>query len=396
MRRLSTILPIVLIALVFIICVGALLYVMRQGQGPTAAPDDEEGQTARTSASPVVTGSPITNIGSGGELDGGWYRLAFTAPQYPDNPANHKGGLDTKLVALIDSAKVSVDVADYDFDLMDVADAMARAKGRGATVRMVTDTDTLTNKDAAIQAAFKRLRDAGIPIVDDNRQPIMHNKFTVVDKEWVETGSWNYTDGDTYHLNNNMIIIQSKDLATNYSAEFAKMFEKKQFGPTKDKAIPNPALTINGTPVETCFASENHCADRIVARLKESKQSIRFLAFSFTSDPIEEEMVARGKAGVQVSGVFETTGSQTQYSAYGKLKKAGFPVYTDGNPWVMHHKVIIIDERIVIFGSFNFSDNANTQNDENMLIVENPDIARAFKSEFDRVLTLAQNPPAKK
>ncbi len=395
MRRLNTTLPIVLIALVFVICVGVLLYVMRGGQQATP-PGDDEGQIARASASPVVTGGPITDIGSGGELDGGWYRLAFTAPQYPDNPANHKGGLDTKLVALIDGATTSVDVADYDFDLFNVADAMARAKGRGATVRMVTDTDTLTNKDAAIQGAFKRLRDAGIPIVDDKRQPIMHNKFTVVDREWVQTGSWNYTDGDTYRLNNNMIIIQSKDLATNYSSEFAKMFEKNQFGPTKDKTIPNPTPTINGTPVETCFASENRCADRIVARLKASTRSIRFLAFSFTSDPIEEEMAARGRAGVEVSGVFETTGSQTQYSAYGKLKKAGFPVYTDGNPWTMHHKVIIIDERIVIFGSFNFSDNANTQNDENLLIIDNPDIARAFKGEFDRVLTLAQNPPAKK
>ncbi len=331
MRRLNTTLPIVLIALVFVICVGVLLYVMRGGQQATP-PGDDEGQIARASASPVVTGGPITDIGSGGELDGGWYRLAFTAPQYPDNPANHKGGLDTKLVALIDGATTSVDVADYDFDLFNVADAMARAKGRGATVRMVTDTDTLTNKDAAIQGAFKRLRDAGIPIVDDKRQPIMHNKFTVVDREWVQTGSWNYTDGDTYRLNNNMIIIQSKDLATNYSSEFAKMFEKNQFGPTKDKTIPNPTLTIDGTPVETCFASENRCADRIVARLKASTRSIRFLAFSFTSDPIEEEMAARGRAGVEVSGVFETTGSQTQYSAYGKLKKAGFPVYTDGNP----------------------------------------------------------------
>lgn len=390
-RNTGTILPIALIALVFIVCVAALFYWMRQQK-----PGDNEGQLARASASPVVGSSPITNIGSGGELDGGWYRLAFTAPQYPDNPANHKGGLDTKLVALIDSAKTSVDVADYDFDLMDVAEALVRAKGRGATVRMVTDTDTLTNKDTAIQAAFKRLQDAGIPIVDDKRQPIMHNKFTVVDREWVQTGSWNYTTGDTYRLNNNMIIIQSPDLAANYSTEFAKMFEKRQFGPTKDKAIPNPTVTVNGTPIETCFASEIRCADRIVARLKVSKQSIYFLAFSFTSDPIEEEMAARSKAGITVSGVFETTGSQTQFSAYGKLKSAGLPVYTDGNPWVMHHKVIIIDERIVIFGSFNFSDNANTQNDENLLIIDNPDIARAFKSEFDRVLALAQNPPMKR
>jgi hypothetical protein len=47
------------------------------------------------------------------------------------------------------------------------------------------------------------------------------------------------------------------------------------------------------------------------------------MAFSFTSDPIEEAMVARSKAGVAVSGVFETTGSQTTFSAYGKLKAAG-------------------------------------------------------------------------
>ncbi len=58
--------------------------------------------------------------------------------------------------------------------------------------------------------------------------------------------------------------------------------------------------------------------------------------------------------------------------------------------------MIIIDERIVIFGSYNFSNNAATQNDENLLIVENPDIACAFKAEYDRILALAQNPPPKK
>jgi len=150
-----------------------------------------------------------------------------------------------------------------------------------------------------------------------------------------------------------------------------KMFEKKQFGPTKDKTIPNPTLTVSGTPIEVCFASENRCADRIVATLKGSTKTIRFLAFSFTSTPIYQAMLDRRANGVTVSGVFETTGSDTQFSAYGKLKKEGVEVYTDGNPYVMHHKVIIIDDHIVIFGSFNFSDNANTQNDENLLIVDN-------------------------
>src|SRR5436853_111362 len=83
--------------------------------------------------------------------------------------------------------------------------ALARAAGRGVRVRMVTDTDTLENTgEPPVQAALRTVRAAGIPVVGDNRQPIMHHKFTVVDGEWVQTGSWNYTDGDTYRLNNNL------------------------------------------------------------------------------------------------------------------------------------------------------------------------------------------------
>ena len=62
-------------------------------------------------------------------------------------------------------------------------------------------------------------------------------------------------------------------------------------------------------------------------------------------------------------------------------------------PWSMHHKVIIVDDHIVIFGSFNFSESANQSNDENLLIVDNADLAHAFTAEFQRVLTVAKNPP---
>src|SRR5262249_41823443 len=148
--------------------------------------------------------------------------VAFTTPLLPPDtdPSKHHGSLDDRLVQLMNRATTTLDVADYDFDLASVADAMVGAAGRGVRVRMVTDSDTLDNtKDAAVQAAFKRLRDANIPIVPDHRPPIMHNKFTVVDGEWVETGSWNYTDGDSYHLNNNLAIFHSSELADNYTTE---------------------------------------------------------------------------------------------------------------------------------------------------------------------------------
>ena len=49
------------------------------------------------------------------------------------------------------------------------------------------------------------------------------------------------------------------------------------------------------------------------------------------------------------------------------------------------HKVILIDDQIVITGSYNFSNNAKTRNDENTLIVHSPDIAAIYRQEFERV-----------
>lgn len=324
-----------------------------------------------------------------------WYELRFTKPLIPDSDkSKHKGGPDEALVELMDRARKTLDVADYDFDLANVASAMVKAKQRGVAVRMVTDTDTLQNtKDQFVRAAFDQLRKAAIPIVDDRRGAIMHDKFTVVDDEWVETGSWNYTDGDSYRLNNNMIVIHSSELAANYAAEFERMFVKHQFGPQKSAGAHNTRLTIDGVAVENYFSPKDNPADHVIDVVRQAKESVYFLAFSFTHDGIGDAMVAQAKAGRKVGGVFETTGSNTPFSEYGKMKKEGLDVWADGSPYSMHHKVIIVDEQVVVFGSFNFSAGADDSNDENLLIVHDAGLAKQFKAEYDRVLALAKNPP---
>ena len=342
-----------------------------------------------------VAGQPSpdgqTTPASGQEPEG-WYDIYFTTPRYPDKPDYHQGGLDTQLVAFINSAQKTIDIAIYDFDLENVANALAEAAGRGVRVRMVTDSDTLTNENSKIQKAFDILKQAKIPIADDQRGPIMHNKFVIVDGRAVWTGSWNFTDGDTYRLNNNAIKIVSGQLAQNYTAEFEKMFVQRSFGPSKPAGGTEALVTLQSVPIANYFAPEDDVADKIVARLKQAQQSIHFLAFSFTSDPIGSAMLARAKAGVSVAGVFETTGSETQFSEYGKMRKAKLDVLQDGNPYVMHHKVIIIDGRTVIFGSFNFSNNADKDNDENLLIIDDAVLAQSFEAEFQRVREVALNP----
>lgn len=329
------------------------------------------------------------------QAPGGWYDIYFTTPRYPDKPEYHHGGIDTQLVAFINSAQKTLDIAIYDFDLENVANALAQAAARGVRVRMVTDTDTLTNDDPKVQRAFDILKQANIPIVDDQRPAIMHDKFVVVDNQAIWTGSWNFTDGDTYHLNNNAIKIVSPELAHNYTAEFEKMFVQRRFGPAKPAGGTEANVTLHSVRIENYFAPKDKVAAKIVARVEQAQQSIHFLAFSFTSDTIGQSIIARAKAGVSVMGVFEKTGSETQYSEYGKMRRAKLDVLQDGNPYVMHHKVIIIDGRTVIFGSFNFTNNADRDNDENLLIVDDPTLANAFEAEFQRVREVALNPPTK-
>lgn len=321
------------------------------------------------------------------------YEIYFTTPVYPDRPENRRGGIDEKFVAFVDAATKTLDVAAYEFDLENVAQALVRAKSRGVAVRMVTDTDTVNaTRDEATQKALKIVGDAGITIVPDDRSAIMHHKFAVRDGEEVWTGSWNLTVGDTYRLNNNAVRMRSPDLARAFTQEFQTMFIDKKFGASRPRNAVTPPIQVGALKVQVLFAPEDGVAAKIAERANQTQSEIRFLAFSFTHDAIGQAVLNRAKGGVKVAGVFENTGSETRFSEYGAMKQAGLEVYQDGNPYTMHHKVFVLDNQTTIFGSFNFSDSADRDNDENCLIVDDPGFAGAFREETERMLATARNP----
>jgi len=323
-------------------------------------------------------------------VSGPWYELTLTSPRFPTGTA--AGGLDDQLVALLNRSRRTVDVAIYELNLRNVAEAMVRAADRGVRVRMVTDSDTLSDKDASTQAALDVVRAAGIPIIGDGRRPLMHNKFIVVDSEWVETGSANYTDREAYRNNNNAIFVESRSLAQNYTAEFEKMFAG-QFGQAKPRGVPHQQLSLAGVRLENYFSPQDRAGTQVARWMSAARQRIHFMAFSFTLDALGDAAIQRARAGVEVAGVFESAEVGNSFSEFRRLKEEGLDVLLDGNPWNLHHKVMIIDDRVAIFGSFNFSASADRENDENLLIVEDAGLARAFEEEYQRVRAMAVNPP---
>jgi phosphatidylserine/phosphatidylglycerophosphate/cardiolipin synthase-like enzyme len=103
-------------------------------------------------------------------------------------------------------------------------------------------------------------------------------------------------------------------------------------------------------------------------------------------------MIERSKAGIKVEGVIENRGASQ--GALPSLFCAKVPVKRDGNKNTMHHKVIIIDESTVVTGSFNFTKAADTDNDDNVIIIHSPVVAAQFLKEFDRVYGLGVTPEA--
>ena len=103
-------------------------------------------------------------------------------------------------------------------------------------------------------------------------------------------------------------------------------------------------------------------------------------------------MIKRAQSGVDVAGVFEKVGSETEAAELRDIFCANVPVRQDGNPSFMHNKVIVVDERFVITGSLNFSTNAEESNDENVIIIDNPDIAKLYMQDFEHIWALATDP----
>lgn len=322
--------------------------------------------------------TPTPALPSGGE--GAWYSLYFTDPA----ATSLEGGPDAALARAIDSAQVSVDVAAYQFNLWSLRDALLAAHRRGVTVRLVTDSDYLDEDEV------RELVAAGIPVVDDRQDGLMHNKFAVIDRREVWTGSMNFTLNGAYKNDNNLLRLRSSRLAQDYLAEFEELFVDRAFGYGSPAVTPYTRLEIEGVPVEVYFAPEDRTLLRLLELLGGAQSSIRFLAYSFTSNQLRAALLDAHARGVSVSGVLEETQVRANTGGeYETLRAAGLDVRLDGNPRNMHHKVFILDERVVITGSYNFSASAEGRNDENTLILHSPEIARRFLLEFDRLFAQA-------
>jgi phosphatidylserine/phosphatidylglycerophosphate/cardiolipin synthase-like enzyme len=123
----------------------------------------------------------------------------------------------------IDKAKQSIDVAAYSFTSHKIADALIKAHELGVTVRVLLDK----GQGKRHYKAIEELQEAGIPIRINRHYAIMHNKYLIIDKNTVETGSFNYTQNAEKHNAENVVVIKNnKKLTKEFMENWQKLWDE--------------------------------------------------------------------------------------------------------------------------------------------------------------------------
>jgi len=135
---------------------------------------------------------------------------------------------------------------------------------------------------------------------------------------------------------------------------------------------------------ELYFSPQGGAAAAIIRSLDQARQSVLVQAYSFTSAPIAKALVAAHKRGVRVEVVLDKSQRTEKYSSADFLAHAGIKTYIDAAHAIAHNKVMIIDERIVITGSFNFTRAAEERNAENLLIIQDARLASLYLEDWRR------------
>ncbi len=310
----------------------------------------------------------------------GSFEVFFTDP-YGDEDILQRA------IELISDAEKTIDLESYGFDLNELADSLIAAHNRGVVVRITCEHDNYES-DTHEGDPYWDMQNAGIPITPDNDDgAITHDKVMIIDSAIVWTGSTNFTYNGYYLNNNNVIIIESEDVAKTYLEDFSQMFagdfHNQKTGDGAEK------FPVADGSVEIWFTPEDSPDEMLAQNVNNAQQSVDFCIFAYTLDELANAMIEAHNRGVSVRGIFDQSSAyDTDVTKYYTLLDAGLDVELDPCPYAFHHKFMVIDadgdEPTVITGSGNYSIAGTSSNDENFVVVHSESVAQKYLSEFER------------
>jgi len=311
------------------------------------------------------------------------------------------GGADSliePIIAFIKRAKKrqSLMIAVQEIDNRQIVEARLR----GVNVELVVEQNYLLgkNKPADLAKAFLAagaheenrflfnaiLRSTADVKIDFNPD-IFHQKFMVLGNS-VLTGSTNFTNtGVTKNLNH-IVTFNDAEVAKAYKKEFHEIKNGRFGRQSIDRDEAPREATVSTIRVKPLFAPDHAPEMEIMKQILKAQKRIDFAVFTFAqSSGIDDALIAAHDRGVQVRGVLDRMQGNQKWAAKKALSDAGIDIKLAGGRGALgklHHKLMVIDDQLSIFGSFNYTKPANRSNDENIVIIGNLNETRAAQKKI--------------
>lgn len=277
---------------------------------------------------------------------------------------------------------------------------------------------------------------AQVPWLDDTADGsagsgLMHHKFVVVDNKTIIVTSANMTTSDVHGdfrfpdsrgNANNLLKIDSPQLAAAFTEEFNLMWGDGPGGQLDSKfglqkplrgakrfQVGNSQILVQYSPTSLTLPWQQSSNGLIGQVLATAVQSVELALFVFSEQQLADILNARQK-NVPIRALIDSNFAYRYYSEaldllgvallenckqdknnrpwQNAIASVGVPQLPQGDS--LHHKFAVVDKQTVITGSHNWSDAANTKNDETLLIVQNPTVAAHYAQEFERLYAKAQ------
>lgn len=290
------------------------------------------------------------------------------------------------IIKFIDKSKKKqkLMIAVQEIENKQIVEALVRARKRGVTIDIVIEQSYLLSdkipvnpfepggKNERNRFLYNAILRSCIDIKSDFNTDIFHQKFMILGNS-VLTGSTNFTDTGVSKNLNHIVVIDDAEVANAYKHEFREI-QKGHFGRNSiDREEKPREARVSGIRVKPLFAPDHAPEMEIMKQILKAKKRIDFAVFTFSkSSGIDDALIAASEKGVKVKGVMDRRQANQKWAATHPLKEAGVLLKVAGNKnglGKLHHKLMVIDDSVTIFGSFNYTGPANRSNDENILIV---------------------------
>jgi len=359
-----------------------------------------------------------------------------------------ENNLEAVISQFIFHAEKTLDIAVQELDNEVIAQAILDARNRGVSVRMFMEQDYLkakkhpkpvpgeerTEVEARLYAQWNEKRSGhktnreiltallrcGVDVKADLNPKIFHQKFIVRDcrngrkkgNPGVLTGSTNFTMTGTHKNLNHVVVFHDLRIVQAYADEFTELGEGT-FGSLRTRRYKiSPTMNVNGVPVRIRFAPDDAPELEIVKQMLKCSRRIDFAIFTFSSSSgIDDALLMLHRAGVEINGVLDGVQGRHKWAATQWLHDKGMNIFLTDRKRMpglgkLHHKLMVIDDDIVIAGSMNYTAPANELNDENIYVLGSPfdlpeakggpvdhnechAIAGFFRKEINRIVNLS-------